>query len=74
MKRGKIQSGNRCIRTCNWRSTIPRTRWEMETNSVPVKNDATSGIKLQDLQQRTTRNSRGSRKMEAIPTGHKGAL
>ena len=48
-KRRKIQSGNRHIRTCNKRSTIPRTRWEMETNSFLVKNNATGRIKLWDL-------------------------
>jgi len=49
-KRRKIQSGDRHIRTRNRRSTIPRTRWEMETNSFLVKNNATSRMKLRDLQ------------------------
>ena len=46
----------------------------METNSFPVKNDATSGMKLRDLRQRTTSNSRGSCKMETIPTKCKGTF
>jgi len=49
-KRRKIQSEDKYIRTCNRRSTIPRTRWEMDTNSFLVKNNATSRTKLQDLQ------------------------
>jgi len=49
-KRGKIESGDRCIRTCDRRSTIPRIRWKMETNSFFVKNNTTSRTKLQDLQ------------------------
>ena len=46
----------------------------METHSLPIKNNATSGTKLQDLQQRTTSNSKGSRKIETIPTRYKGTL
>jgi len=42
----KIQSRNRCLRTYNRRSTIPRTRQEMETNSIPIEDDATSRKKL----------------------------
>jgi len=42
----KIQSRNGCIRTHNRRSTIPRTRWEMETNSISIEDDATSKKKL----------------------------
>ena len=59
-KRRKVQSRNRYIRTQHRRSTILRTRWEMETNSIFIKDNATSGKELQNLQQRTTGNSRSS--------------
>ena len=42
----KIQSGNECFRTCYWRSIILRTGREMETDSLPIQNDATSRKKL----------------------------
>ena len=42
----------------------------METNSVFIKDNATSRKKLQDLWQKTTSNYRGLNKMETIPTGH----
>jgi len=45
-KRGKIQSGDGHIRTCYWSGVIPRIRWEMETDSVFIKDDATSRKKL----------------------------
>jgi len=45
----KIQSGNGCLRTCNRRSTIPRIRWEMETNCFFVKNNATSRKELRNI-------------------------
>ena len=48
-KKRKIQSRNRRIRTCYRRSTVPRTGWKMETNSVFIKKNATSGKKLQNL-------------------------
>ena len=73
-KRGKIQSRDRYIRTCDWRSIIPRTRWKIGTNSFPVKNNATSRTKLRDLWQRVTSNSRGSHKMETISTECKETL
>ena len=57
-ERRKIQSRNRCFRTCNWKSTFPRARREMETHSIFIKDNTTSGTKLQNLQQRTTSNSR----------------
>ena len=53
-KRGKIQNRNRCIRICYRRSIIPRTRWEMETNSIFIKDNATSRKKLRDLWQEAT--------------------
>ena len=68
-KRRKIQSGNRHIRTCNRRSTISRIRWEMETHSIFIKNNVTSRMKLQDLRQGTTSNSRSSHKIETILIG-----
>jgi len=48
-KRRKIQSRNRCIWTCYRRSTIPGTGWEVETNSIFIKDNATSRKKLQNL-------------------------
>jgi len=42
----KIQNRNGCLRIHNRRSTILRTRWEMETNSISIKNDATSRKEL----------------------------
>ena len=65
----KIQNRNRCLRTCNRRSTIPRTRWEIETNSISIKDDITSGKELQNLWQGTTSNSRSFDKVEAISVG-----
>ena len=35
-KREKIQSRNRCLRTCHWRSVISRTENKMKTNSLPI--------------------------------------
>jgi len=45
-KRGKIQSRNGHFRICYRMSAIPGTRWEVETNSVSIKDDATSRKKL----------------------------
>jgi len=42
----KIQSRDECFRTCNRRSTVSGTRWEMKTNSIFIKDDTTSGKKL----------------------------
>ena len=56
------------------RSTIPRTRWKMETDSIFIKNNATSRKKLQDLRQEATGNSRGSIQMETIPVGRNGTF
>ena len=50
-KRGKISSGNWCIRTCNRRSLITRIGWQMETYRILIKNNATSGTKLWDIWQ-----------------------
>jgi len=68
-ERRKIQSGNRCFRTCYRRSTIPRARREMETHHFPIKNNVTSRAKLRDLRQGTISNSRSSHKMETISIG-----
>ena len=65
----KIQNRNKCLRTYNRRSTIPRTRWEMETNSISIKDNATSGKELRNLQQETTSNSRSFDEMETISIG-----
>jgi len=70
----KIQSRNRCLRTHNRRSTISRTRWKMETNSIFIKDNATSRKELQNLQQGTTSNSRSFDKVETISVGHYGTL
>jgi len=48
-KRRKIQSGNGHFRTHYRRSAIPGTRWEVETNSVSIEDDAICGKKLQSL-------------------------
>jgi len=45
-KRGKILSGNQCIRTHNRRSFITRTGWQIETYHIPIKNNATGRTKL----------------------------
>ena len=45
-KRRKIQSRNKYLRTYNRRSTILGTRWEMETNSIFIQDNATSGKEL----------------------------
>ena len=42
----KIQSRNRRIRTCHWRSTFSRARREMETHCILIKDNATSGTEL----------------------------
>ncbi len=65
----KIQSRNKCFRICNRRSTISRTRWEMETNSISIENNATSRKELWNLWQRTTSNSRSIDKVETISVG-----
>ena len=48
-ERRKIQGRNGCIRTCNWRSTFPRARREMETHCIFIKDDATSRTELRNL-------------------------
>jgi len=45
-ERRKIQSGNGRIRTCYRRSSLSRTRWKMETDSILIKDNATSRVKL----------------------------
>ena len=70
----KIPNRNKCLRTCNRRSTISRTRWEMETNSISIKDNATSGKELWNLQQGTTSNSRSFDEMETISVGCYGTL
>ena len=45
-ERRKIQSRNGHFRTHNRRSTILGTRWEMKTNSISIKDNATSRKKL----------------------------
>ena len=71
---GKIQSRNRCFRTHNKRSTISRTRWKMETNSISIENDATSWRKLWNLWKGTTSNSRSFNKVETTCVRHYGTL
>ena len=45
-ERREIQSKNGCLRTRYRRSSIPRTRREMETHRFPIKNNATSRTEL----------------------------
>ena len=73
-KRRKIQSRNRHLRICNRGSTIPETKWEMETHSIFIQNNATSGKKLQNLRQGITSNSRSFIKVETISIRYKGTL
>jgi len=42
----KFLSRNRCFRTCYRRSTIPGTRRKIETNSISIKDNATSRKEL----------------------------
>ena len=67
-KRKKIQGRSRYIRTCNWRSFFIRTRRQMKTSHLSIKNNVTCGKKLQDIWQGTTGNSQSTRQMVAIPT------
>ena len=48
-KRRKIQSGDKCIWTCYWRSSISGTRKKMETDYVFIKNNVGSQKELQDI-------------------------
>ena len=41
-KERKIQSGDRYIRTCYWRSFISETKRKMETNHIFIKNNVNS--------------------------------
>jgi len=68
-KREKIQSGNRCFRTRYRGSTIPRTKWEVETDSVSIEDNATCRKKLQNLRQRVIGNSGSSDQVETIFVG-----
>jgi len=70
----KIQGRNRCFRTCHRRSVIPRAGWKVETNSFSIKNDANSEMKLRDLRQRATSNSRSTHKVETISVGCSGTF
>jgi len=45
-KKREIQSRDKHIRTCYWRSLISRTGREMETNCIFTKNNANSWKKL----------------------------
>jgi len=65
-ERRKIQSGNWCIRICNRRGSITRTRGQMETYYILVKNNITSRTKLWDIWQRITHNSGSHYKVETI--------
>ena len=73
-KRGKIQSENGCFRTYYRRSAILRTGWKVETNSVFIKNNATSKKKLRNLWQGATGNGRGSNQVETVFTRHIGDI
>jgi len=41
-ERKKIQSRDQCFRTCNWRSLISKTRREIKTHCIFIKNNASS--------------------------------
>ena len=70
----KILSGNEHFRTCYKGSTIPRTRREMETDSVSIQDDTTGRKELWNLQQGATSNSRSLNQVKTIPVGHYGAF
>ena len=46
----------------------------METDSILIKNNATSRKKLWNLWQETTGNHKSLNKMEIISTGHNGTI
>jgi len=67
-KRRKIQGRSRYIRTRNWRSSLTRTRRQIETSHFLIKNNVTCRKKLRDIWQRTTGNSQSTRQIATIPT------
>ena len=67
-KKRKIQGRNGRVMTCNWRSTFPRARREMETHCILIKDNATSRKELRDLWQRTIGNC------VVATTYHKGQM
>jgi len=67
-KRRKIQGKSRCIRTYNRRSSLTRTKRQIETSYFLIKNNVTCRKKLWDIWQRTTSNSWSTRQMTTIPT------
>jgi len=69
LKKRKSGNGTMNLKTCNKRSSIVGTRRKMETHCIFIKNNATSRVKLWNLQQRTTCNSKSPYKVETIPTG-----
>ena len=69
-ERRKIQNRNRHLRTCNRKSTIPKIRWRIETNSISIDDDVTSRKKLWNLQQGTISNSRSLDEVKAVSVGH----
>ena len=46
----------------------------METNSIFIKDNATSRKELQNLRQRATSNSKGSSQVETVPTQYSGNI
>ena len=73
-KRRKIQNRNKCFRSCYRIGAILGTRWKVETDSIPIKNDTTCRKKLQNLWQRVTGNSKSSDQVETIFTRHIGNI
>ena len=65
-ERRKILSKDRCIRTCHSRSSFTKTRRQMETHCIFVKNNTTSRTKLWDLWQRIIGNCGIHHKIEII--------
>ena len=67
-KRRKIQGRSRCIRTRNRKSSFTRTRRQMETSRLPIKNNVICRKELQNIWQGTIGNSWSIRQMVTIPT------
>jgi len=45
-KKKKIQNRSSCIKTCNQKNPLIRTRQKIETSCFPIKNNITCRIKL----------------------------
>jgi len=56
------------------RSNILGTGWDVETNSIFIKDNTTSREKLRNIQQGATGNSKSSNQVETIPIGYIGNI